>query len=72
MTTGEALLLAWICDALNDHVGEQFWAEIVRDEDQVVREAVVLLRTAVAGTLRVRIEELPPEPPPRAGEEEEP
>jgi hypothetical protein len=71
MTTGEALLLAWICDTLNDHVGEQFWAEIVRDEDQVVREPVLLLRTAVAGTLRVRIEELPPEPP-EPGEEDEP
>jgi hypothetical protein len=59
MTTGEALVLAWICDALNDHVGDQFYAEVVRDAESVVREPVFVLRIGVAGTLRVRVEELP-------------
>ena len=60
MTTAEALVVAWICDALNSHVGlEHFHAEVVRDDDGVVREPVVVLRTDVAGTIRVRVEELP-------------
>lgn len=59
MTTAEAVVLAFICDAVNDHGGEFFVAEPVRNDRGVVTRPELVIETRVAGTIRVRVTEEP-------------